>query len=389
MSTSCTPTPQECPTTTLTAGAQLTVGFPATGQTERRFPITPEAASELTSAGCRLIMQEGAAASIQYGDSAYARAGVTIASRTEALGADLVVSLALPEPDDVAQMRRHSALLTLTNVFTPGGSLTKGAHASLQAILERSITIVALDLIEDHHGNHPFADILAEVDGRAAIAIAASLLANPQLGKGILLGGVPGILPCETAIIGSSHAARAAARAASGLGSIVRIFDNDTFALRHALHSLGPWAIGSVLHRRTVETAVHSADIIILAERLPAFHSEYRHTMKRGVVLIDLTGESCTDCPVCQASEPEPPSADRVFVNPGNAVPRTAAMAISNAIVGLFQTTRGFSGFTGALRLPPYISKAVLSYRGKIVNEDLATAAGARCTDLSLFISMS
>lgn len=366
----------------------MTIGLPSAGNdAEQRFPLTPEAAAELIAAKCHIYMEAGAAEAIHYSDSAYARAGVEITGRAEAMGADVVIALGALEEADVTNMRRGATLLT----FFP--KLKSADKEVLKALSNKNITSIGLDLICDSQGNHPFADILAEVDGRAAIAVAVSIMANLTLGKGILLGGVPGIMPCETTIIGSSHAARAAARAASGLGSIVRIFDNDTFALRHALHSLGPWAIGSVLHSRTVETAVAGADIIVLANATPGFYSEYRHNMKRGVIIVDISGiTACESIPtLCNLAltPPARPSADCVYINPGGCAPRTAAMAISNALIGLYGETGFFTAAVNTLRVNPLLHSAILTYRRRVVNEELATAAGMRSTDLSLFLNLS
>ena len=100
-----------------------------------------------------------------------------------------------------------------------------------------------------------------EVDGRAAMAVASSLLADAIHGKGILLGGVTGIVPCEVTIIGSNMTACAAARSAIGLGATVRMFDNDGYRLREALLQLGPGVTGSSLHPRVFENALRSAPV--------------------------------------------------------------------------------------------------------------------------------
>ena len=128
--------------------------------------------------------------------------------------------------------------------------------ATIAVLLKRSITAIALDLVEDRRGMTPFADILSEIDGRAAVALASSMLADPTAGKGILLGGVTGIVACETTIIGSGIAACAAARSAAGLGATVRMFDNDVYSLRRAIRELGQQVIGSALHPHVLHNAL-------------------------------------------------------------------------------------------------------------------------------------
>lgn len=168
-------------------------------------------------------MQENAAACINYNDNQYMRVGVSIATREETLGCDIVIHLAPPDVADIRRMRRGAMLLTLLKP----ASQTREA---VKELLRRHIVAIAIDLIEDSRGCTPFADILAEIDGRASVAMASSLLADASRGKGILLGGVAGIIPCETLIIGSGIAACAAAKSAMGLGATVRMYDNDVYS---------------------------------------------------------------------------------------------------------------------------------------------------------------
>lgn len=137
-------------------------------------------------------------------------------------------------------------------------------HADSIIEMQRmAIVGVAVNNIADERGNRPFADILAEIDGRAAIATASSLLADANAGKGILLGGIAGLNPCEVTVIGSGIAAIAASRSALGLGAIVRMFDDDVYSLRAAVRDLGPGVIASSLHERVLTSALRTADVVI------------------------------------------------------------------------------------------------------------------------------
>ena len=161
----------------------FSIGLPrCTDPGERRFPLTPEGAGMLVEQGFQIWMQEGAAETIHYTDNQYASKGVRICGRDEALRADIVMHLAPLQPADIRKMRRGALLLTLS-------SMCRLTAATVRTLLERAIITVAIDLIHDSHGNSPFADILAEIDGRAAMARASSLLADSVHGKGILLGG--------------------------------------------------------------------------------------------------------------------------------------------------------------------------------------------------------
>ncbi len=372
----------------------FSIGLPkCDNPSERRFPLTPEAAGQLIERGFRVKMQEGAAECIHYTDNQYMRAGVSVGTREEALGCDIVIHLAPLELPDVRKMRRGAMLLTLLKPH-------EQCAASIKELLRRHIIAIAIDLIEDERGCTPFADILAEIDGRASIAMASSLLADAQRGKGILLGGVAGIVPCETLIIGSGIAACAAARSAVGLGAMVRMYDNDVYSLRRASQELGAWVITSSLHPRTLGNALRSADVVVVCETREPFSvsREEVSAMKRGVVTFDLASDdgaafpSMTAVDLAQASAVESSAKidNRIcFVHAGCAVARTAAMALSNTFLTLLQSIVTCEGVSNALKLLPGMQRATFTFFGKIVNPRIAAGVGMRNVDISIYLTLS
>lgn len=377
----------------ITSRRSVSIGVPAScSPAERRFPLTPEAAGMLAEQGYTVKIESGAAKCINYADTAYLRAGAVIVDRDEALRCDVVLHLAPLTRHDAMRLRRGALLMTL---FHP----SRQDAEALKVILGKSIVAVALDLMEDRRGNHPFADILAEIDGRASIAIASSLLADPARGKGILIGGIAGIVPCEVTILGSDLAAVSAARSALGLGAMVRMFDNDVYRLRDALHSLGPGVVGSALHPHVLEGALRSADIVVATSLAPGieFGSEIVSIMKRGVIAFDLAhGEraafpSLPTVDLASASlgghETEP---GRVcYINAGNAVPRTAAMALSNTFTAVFSDIMACDGITNALKIMPGLRQAVFTYLGRPVNRRTAQTLGMKYVDINFFLQFS
>ena len=388
------PTPQEQAQETCTAHRGFTIGLPACEYPyERRFPITPEAAGQLIERGFRVKMQENAAQCINYGDNSYMRVGVEISTREEALRSDIVIHLAPMTAPDVRKMRRGAMLLTLL----------KPSHQDCEAVkelLRRHVISIAVDLIEDSRGCTPFADILAEIDGRASIAMASSLLADSTRGKGILLGGVAGIIPCETLIIGSGIAACAAARSAVGLGSTVRMYDNDVYSLRRAQQELGPWVITSTLHPHTLENALRSADVVVVTPTQEPFAVSREQTdiMKRGVLTFDLASDTGAAFPAMLAVDLAGAFAvrnsasirDRVcFTHTGCAVARTAAMALSNTFLTLMSSIVSCEGVSNALKLLPGMQKATFTFFGRIVNPLIARATGMRSVDIRIYLTLS
>lgn len=386
------PTPQEQPQETCTARRGFTIGLPACDSPfERRFPLTPEGAAQLVERGFRVKLQVGAAACINYGDNSYMRAGVEVVTRDEALGCDIVIHLAPLSASDVRKMRRGAMLLTL---LKPDNQDV----LAIKELLRRHVISIAVDLIEDSRGCTPFADILAEIDGRASVAMASSLLADASRGKGILLGGVAGIIPCETLIIGSGIAACAAARSAAGLGSTVRMYDNDVYSLRRAQQELGQSVITSALHPHTLENALRSADVVIVTATSEPFaiDSGLVTVMKRGVLAFDLASDtgaafpSMTAVDLTGALSTAGPAGGRVcYTHAGCAVARTAAMALSNTFLTLMSSIVSCEGVSNALKLLPGMQKATMTFFGKIVSPRIAAAVGMRSVDISIYLTLS
>ena len=409
------PTPLEAPVETATRQRRASIGLPkCLNRSEKRFPLTPEAVAALTRHGFSVLFEEGAADSLHYSDAAYLKAGARRVGRLETLQADIVIHLAPLAVADIRLLRRGALLLSLAN-FTRGN-----AKEVILELMHRRIINIAIDLIRDDAGNRPFGDILSEINGRSALTLAAAMLADPVNGKGILLGGIAGVIPCEVTIIGSCLAACAAARSALGLGAMVRLFDDDIYRLRTALRQLGGGVIGSSIHPHALENALRSADILvitgegnqlpvegnvdcILKRKVLVFDlSDHPGTALRGLVPVDL-GEFGQDADLrasayallndrMAASADDPaarPLRRPCFVNSGSAVPRTTAMALSDTFITLLNHISSCEGTGAILPLTPGLQEATLTFMGKAVNTEVARLAEVRLTDIRILLSLS
>lgn len=386
--------PLEQPAQTTASRKTHTIGLPrCNDKAEKRFPITPEGVAMLTERGFTIKMESQAGAPIHYTDEQYSRAGAHIVNRSETLLCDIVIHLAPLSSSDIAGMRRGALLLTLLppNRIKPD---------NIKSLLSRHITTIGIDMLHDNAGHKPFADILAEIDGLAAISRASSLLADAVHGKGILLGGIAGIVPCEITIIGSNIAGCATARSALGAGAVVRMFDHDVYSLRTATRELGPGVIGSSMHPRTVESALRTADVVVYAGTNPApsFGSDITGSMKRGVIVFDLTddcGHAFPSLPVIDLAmaspiDISPVAATRVcYVNAGSSVPRTAAMALTNTFITLLGQISACEGTVNALKLLPGLRDATVTFMGKTVHRIVAETIGERYVDINLYLTLS
>ena len=374
---------------------RFTLGMPkGHGAGARLTLLTPEGVSMLVSQGIDVLIQENFGEAIHYPDSRYSRAGARVASRSETLQCDVVLYDGQLDPKEASLLKPHSILLTLLHNRTQ-------PVETIQTLLDRSITVVALDEVLDHRGKQPLDDILGEVSGRAAIVSAVSFLTDANSGKGILLGGVAGINPCEVVILGTGMSALAAARSAIGLGGMVRLFDSDPYCLRAAMSELGPAVIGSSLHPTVLGHALASADVVIATKlsRKFAIDNSVLDSMKAGVIIFDLNDRygmsstfpnlRCAD--VSDASVRGIIPGNKVcYINTVNTVPRTAAMAITNDIVPVVDRMFGKGrGLMNVLKADAGLRQAVVFFRGRVVNARVASTLRVKCVDINLLLSFS
>lgn len=374
----------------------LSLGIPAPqGDKRHRFTLTPEAVGILSASGIEIKMQAGAGQAIHYTDARYAAAGARITDRQTAFACDIVLHLPPVDLPDIRLMRRGALLLTLLNP-------TSFSPRAIEALVQRSVISLALDLVADREGHLPFADILNEIYGNAAITLAAGALADPGTGKGILLGNIPGIVPCEIAVFGASIAGQAAAKAALATGATVRLFDDDTYALREALRELPLPVIASVPSPRAVASALRTADIIVVTTTLDNAAPGIDN-MKQGAIIFDLNDDErrvfpslpTVDIATATGSIPhtrtdaEGNPTRTVFTNPGAAVPRSCAMAVSNAFVTMIRDILTCDGINNAIKLNAGMQRAVLTFLGRLTNSTLARRCALRYIDIHILVQFS
>ncbi|MCM1504868.1 MAG: hypothetical protein NC127_06710 [Muribaculum sp.] len=387
---SCITMPQ--PTATATKQRRLSLGLPASSSNDDlRFPLTPEGADILVQKGFEVRIETGAASAIHYSDARFMQYGANVVTRQEALEADIVIHLAPLSVSDIKMMRRGAMLLSILHT-------EKLTASNIRALLDRRIIAVAIDHIRDDKGNTPFYDILMEVDGRASIALASSMLASPDFGKGILLGGVAGVNPCEVTILGSGIAARAAASSALGSGAIVNMFDNDVYRIRESARLLGPGVVVSSMHPRVLEKALRGADVVVATPQNDhcTIGPELLGVMKSGAIVMDLNHDESPAFPSLPAVDIATLTHTHVaspgrhcYINLGNAVPRTAAMALTNTFLSLMHEIISCEGVADTVKLLPGIQSAVYTFLGKPVNRQVADIVKMRSMDINLLLNCS
>lgn len=340
----------------------MSVGLPANyaDNEETRFLLTPEACGMFTSAGIRVIMEADAGIDISFSDDAYAEFGVEIVSRDEALKADVVLSYAPIKVEDVEKMRNGATLLCMM-----GDELFKSA--TIKKLLEKEITCGCLDNMYSLNDDAVFANIVNEIDGRAAILYAQEHLSYLGGGKGVLLAGVAGINPCEVLLIGKGMDICYAAKAAIAAGASVTLINNDVSDLAVARQFCGEQLTTLAVHPRVLYNKCKTADVLIMGETTRPFEfpNKLNHVMKDTAFVLNFKDS-----------------------HPSVSVPRTVAMALSNVLVNFFNEMIVKDGFEGMILGSEGVQMGIVTYHGRLVDKLIASFLGMPCVDIKMMLSV-
>lgn len=374
---------------------RLLIGIPCERvEDERRLALTPEAVDMLTDRGHHVLVETGAGLGINYSDNHYSEAGAEIvATPAEVYQADVILKILPPLAAEVAMMKQRATLFSTVqfNVFS---------QEAFELMMAKRVTAIAYELLADETQCCPVLNVISEIEGTASISIASELLSNTQGGKGILLGGIPGVSPTEVVIIGAGNAGTVAARAAMALGASVKVFDDDINKLRTIQQVLGQGLFTSTFHPNVLQNAFRSADVVIGAMRY--INSRHRYiiaedmirTMKRGALVIDLriNQGGCFETTCCLCSS-DPAIFEQYGVlhyckqNISNYVARTTSMALSNIFVPMLFQLGDAGAVQGMVKSDPGFKSGVYMYCGKPVNNYVSNRFGLSSNNIDLYLS--
>ncbi|MFA7493639.1 MAG: alanine dehydrogenase [Proteiniphilum sp.] len=376
-------------------GISLVIGVPKEDQKhEKRVPLTPETVSLLVESGYRVLLQAGAGLSINYTDSYYAESGAEIVETPEEIfQADLILKILPPTLEEVRMMRPRATVYSFLHIH-------KITLPLLELMSEKRINALAYDLLYDDMGISPFVTSISEIEGTYSITLAAELLSNAHGGKGILLGGIPGISPTEVVVIGAGVGGTMAARAALAMGASVKVFDNDVAKLRTIRHELGNLVFTSTLQPNVLRNVFRSADVVIGAMQYINKTHFYRissdliREMKQGAIIIDvrMAQGGCFETTM-EACLPGHPAIFEKFnvlhfceISLSSRVARTASIALSNIFVSLFSAMADCGGVDHFARFDRGFAAGFYLYAGKMVNRYLGNHFNIPVTDIALFL---
>ena len=374
---------------------KLFIGLPReTSLQENRIGLTPEAVQHLVTEGHEVVIEAGAGEPSKYADHAYSEAGAQIAySAEEVFKADVLLKVAPPTLDEIELLHANQTLISALQM----GSMTSDY---ISALARKKINAIGFELMKDPSGARPVVRAMSEIAGSTVMLIAAEYLARSNEGKGIILGGITGVPPSQVVILGAGTVAEYAARAATGLGAEVKVFDNHLYKLRRLKHNLGMQLYTSTLDTFALSQQIRRADVVIGAlavedGRIPFMVSEEMvASMAPGSVIIDVSidqGGCFETSEMTSHSKPVFRKYDVVHYcvpNIASRVPRTATNALSNIFTPILQEISQHGGINEVLFTNEHFRSGVYIYRGSLTNAMIAKKFNLRYKELGLLIAV-
>ncbi len=347
---------------------------------EYRVGLTPGSVREYVAHGHTVVIETGAGLGIGADDGIYQASGAKIVETAAAVfeQSDMIVKVKEPQPIEWAQLRDDQILYTYLHL-APDPAQTKG-------LIDSGVTAIAYETVTDRHGGLPLLAPMSEVAGRLAIQAGATALQKANGGRGVLLGGVPGVLPGKVSIIGGGVVGTNAAKMAVGLGAAVTIVDRSLPRLRE----LDDLFNGRVNTRystvESIEEECYSSDVVVGAVLIPGAAApklvtrEMLTGMQEGAVMVDVAIDQGGCFETSKATTHSDPTyvVDAIIhycvANMPGAVPVTSAKALNNATLhyGLMLADKGLN----ALAEDPYLRDGLNVHRGRVTNRAVADALG-------------
>ena len=367
----------------------MIVGIPKeTKRDEYRVAMLPVGVEELVRAGHRVIVERNAGSGSGLPDEAYAACGARLVeTAAEVFGeADMIVKVKEPQTPELQLIRAGQTVFTYFH-FAASRSLTEG-------FLATGATAVAYETLRDDRGRLPLLIPMSEVAGRMSIQEGAKYLERPQMGRGILLGGVPGVAPANVLVLGAGTVGANAAKVAAGFGANIGLLDTNLERLRYLDDVTPPNVDCLYSDRHTIREHLARADLVIGSVLIPGARAPHLveradlAVMKPGAVIIDVA----IDQGGCVETSRPTTHADPTYVvddvvhycvtNMPGAVGRTSTYALCNATLP-YVLEIASEGVEAAASRSAAIRSAVNVFRGRLTCRAVADAFGMKCESLT------
>jgi alanine dehydrogenase len=361
---------------------------------EYRVGLTPAGARALTDAGHRVVVEKSAGEGSGFDDALYERAGAELLDSADDVWAEAEMVVKVKEPIEPEYPRMKEGLLLFTYLhLAPDPKQT-------QALLQNKVTGIAYETITDRRGTLPLLTPMSEVAGRMAVQVGAQYLEKMNGGRGVLLGGVPGVPAARVVIIGGGVVGTNAAKMAVGMGAQVTIVDRNLDRLRELddifLSKISTLASSAY----AIHGAISEADLIIGAVLVPGAAAprlvtrEMLHDVPNGAVVVDVAVDQggCieTTRPTTHSNPTyyEEGVLHYCVANMPGAVPRTSTFALTNATLP-YALKLANRGFLDAISSDPGLKEGVNTYAGKMTYKAVADDQGLEYTSLDQLLGLS
>ncbi len=360
----------------------MKVGVPTEIKTdEYRVAITPSGVRELSQHGHQVVIQHGAGEGSAISDAEYEAQGARIVPDADAVfaEADMVVKVKEPQAVEIARLREGQTLFTYLHL-APDPEQTQGLIAS-------GATCIAYETVEDRQGRLPLLAPMSEIAGKIATQAGAFMLEKPLGGRGLLLGGVPGVAAGKVMVIGGGVVGQNAAQVALGMGAEVYIYDRNIDRLRELEHQMNWLASTCFASTLEIEQRLPEIDLVIgavLVKGGKAPHvitHEQLRLMKRHTVLVDVSIDQGGCFETSRATTHSDPTYETdgithyCVANMPGAVPITSTWALTNATMP-FVLKLADHGVHDALASDPGFLKGLNVAAGKVTYEPVARDQG-------------
>jgi alanine dehydrogenase len=347
---------------------------------EYRVGLTPASVREYAKAGHDVVVESNAGHGIGVGDEIYVRAGATVLATANDVfaAADMIVKVKEPQPSEIAQLRPGQILFTYLHLAAD--------PKQAEGLLKSGSTAVAYETITDDAGGLPLLAPMSEVAGRLSVEAAAAGLKRLNGGRGVLLGGVPGVSPAKVVVIGGGVVGTHAARMAMGLGADVTVLDRSIPRLREIDELFQGRVRTRFSTTEAIEATVSDADAVVGAVLIPGATAPKLVTramlknMKRGSVIVDVAIDQGGCFETSRPTTHEDPTYEVEGVvhycvaNMPGAVPLTSSHALNNAALfhGLSLANHGLA----ALAENAHLRAGLNIHNGHVTHKAVADSLG-------------
>lgn len=375
-------------------GKKIRIGIPSDkDKVEYRVPLTPQAVELLVSYGHDIYIEKGAGMAASYTDEDYRTAGALVMEgRKEIFECDIILRVSPFDETEIDMLKGHQALIS---------NLQINAHCpnSISKLMQKKTTNIAYEYLEDEDGRKPIVQLMSQISGSTAVVLINEYMSKSRDGKGVLLGSVTGISPAELVILGSGTAAEFAARAALGLGAIVKVFDDNISSLRKLEEKLSQRIFTSVYYPKVVRKALKSADAVLSAMPVGAplsfrITEDMVQKMKPGSVVIDLNVSQGGCFETSRCTDLNNPT----FIEHGvihycvpnlpAIVARTASIALSNVLIPILISIGEIGGIENYIKSSKSFRKGVYVYNGILTNANLSEKFNIPYKDIDLLLAV-